>query len=180
MNSPTPSPAPEGPNPAPSSGDAPANDEESQIQHVGTATALILAGIPIDPDFGKRPYSQRITVVDADGRAWEVWSDGFFAQARRTRTEAERLAWVDDSNARITSSFFSIDRQAMAARIAYEINLIASSPLPRSGRRAIKAKLAVFAAVQLELFGQRDVDMAALRARLAAVGLEIKQLPYMH
>lgn len=141
--------------------------------------------------FGDRPelpigndFDQRVSIVGADGQLWEVWGeDSISMYASRARTPAEREAWIDDFNTRISTSYFSKDRQEMLREIGSEMhwtasNLASEVPMPRALRRSIKKKLLVLAAVQLTLTTTPSADMAALRTRLAAVGLVVQQPNY--
>lgn len=161
------------------------NGDLEQIELCGTARHLTNQGVAVGDFSGERPYEDRFTILGSDGQAWDVWgTDPFGMKARRPRTEAERVRWIDHQNARVTTSYFSKDRQVMLREIGFELYRIASElvtdrPMARAARRLLKKKLAVFASVQLALNSQ-IVDMPELRAHLASVGLVIPQIPYLH
>lgn len=152
-----------------------------EIELCGNAVCLINKGIPVEEFTGRVPFEQRTEVLGADGHMWQVWGLEFFTmRARRQRTPQERSDWIDRANSRLLDPNFSIDRAAMARRIAIELHCVAAAlapdkPQPRAQRRELKRKLTVLASVQWSLLAS-SVDLAQLRARLAEVGVVVTQV----
>lgn len=192
MNSPTPPPQAKGPNQAPAEQE-PWTDGRpfrrqlsdtggpDEFEITGTAAFLIRSGVNVGMSSSRRTYEERITVRGDDGQDWEVWGEEWFGmRARRPRTHAERVQWLDDFNSRISTEFFSKDRQVMCFHIAAEIaglaDLVAGDrPTTRAARRHLRKQLAAFSAVQMRLTARHKVDMAEMRAKLAAAGLVLEQ-----
>lgn len=151
----------------------------SFIEYTASASAIRGYGIPVAIPFGTHPASDALHVLGADGHDWKVWSaDGFFVNARRPRTEAEETEYIDRQNARLLSGFFSKDRQLMCAQIADHIQWLAETWIPpRDKRKArkVREKIAGLAWLQTQLLERGKVDMAAMRAKLAVLGVHVSQ-----
>lgn len=152
---------------------------DNELQHVATAPALKILGIDVGPDF-QATFEDRVMVRGADGHLWHTWAfDRVFLFARRQRTTAEMEAWIDANNSLVFVSFINKDRVVALRYIARAIEEIADSPMPRSGRRAIKQRLAALSEVSLELLYLPKLSMREVRERLAAVGVQVPQVSYL-
>lgn len=153
---------------------------ERELQHVGGRGALRQYGIPVPENFWGS-YAERVTVRGADGHQWEVWCwDVVWFHARRPMTPAEWSKRQDDIAALSSYGYINKPRVDALAFIAREIETIAISPLPRSGRRKVKQRLEVLAEVSTELLVLPKVSMAEIRTRLAGVGVIVPQPNYQH
>lgn len=158
---------------------------QHHIELCGTEGHLKKCGVDAIACLNDVEFGVRKTVTGDDGHQWEVWRhDELFVEARRPRTDVERVEWIDRMNARVSSGYFSRDRQAMVCEIAFELYEMAASvasekPMARSARRALKKKLVVIANVQMSLICP-EVDMQDLRAQLGKVGLVVRQTDYLN
>jgi hypothetical protein len=154
----------------------------SVLEHVATSGALRNRyGIPVPAGILPTDPSTAVQVVDSDGHAWSIWSrDNFFVHACRKRTPEELVAWIDSMNSRISTDYFSKDRQMMCYEISWALMRMALAmrpehPMTRAARRKLKKTVEAFADVQMELTVHPRVDMAEMRRRLADVGLVVTQ-----
>ena len=147
------------------------------ITMTATKAALRGAGIPVD----KQPCGDGYTVVGADGHDWHITAtDEIFWHAGRPRTEAERVAYIDILNSRFSYGWFSSDKQDVVCNIAVEMMAIAEQLAKRprrGGIRKMRKRLLALGAAQWQLTRKSNVNMASVRADLAAVGLEVPQRP---
>lgn len=159
--------------------------DQHHIELCGSMGHLKNCGLNIDAVPADRDSEVRVTVTGSDGHAWAVWgTDPFGMKASRPRTDAERVEWIDRMNARISSGYFSRDRQSMVCEIAFELYEMADAvasekPMARCARRALKKKLAVIARVQMSLIC-REIDMQDLRAQLGMVGMVVNQTAHFN
>lgn len=150
------------------------------IEHVGTWAALKNQGIPVD-----QVPPGPITVTGDDGHDWRVWSDdGFFVHAKRARTPEEQEEQVDRWNARVSTDFFSQDRQQMCTRIGCEIRILGDAlstgrPMKPRNRRQLRRRLHATSTALVMLTCWQELSMREMRERLAAVGIVVPQPDYM-
>ncbi len=159
--------------------------DEKHIELCGSAVHLKNCGVDAITCLNGVEFGVRKTVTGADGHEWQVWrGDDLFVKAQRQRTNAERVAWIDQMNSRIRCTYFSVDRQSMCCELALELLEITAAmnteePMSRRLRRNLKRKLSAMAVVQLSLVN-RHVDMQSLREHLGQVGVVIHQTPHFY
>jgi hypothetical protein len=157
-------------------------DDADYEQRTGNVAMWRKLRIQINTSFGYRRFSERVAMSDSTGAVWELWSsaDQFFIHGRRRRDQDERVRWIDTHNGRQFADFFSIDRQQLCYRIAMEIQGIAFGTIPRGQHKAKMEKLATLSIAQMQMLGQRQLDMAKVRERLRNVGMRVDQMGALH
>lgn len=159
--------------------------DRDNIQIHGSAAAITRQGVDIGIVFpGPRTLENGLKVLGADGHDWTVFGKEWYCLvAQRPRTEAEREAFIDRQNSRVSSGHFSLDRQSMCKQLAWELLAVGGElmgdKLPtRQTRRTMLKRIRAIARVQLALM-YRDADMHGLRQQLADVGIHIAQQAYL-
>lgn len=124
-----------------------------------------------------------VTFIGNDGHEWKIQGPFYSRTISRTRTEAEKVAWIDKNNSRFSYSHIAADRVDACTRITNEIMRIAfymtpEKVPPRSERRTLKKRLDGLAELQWRLLKSKVLDMAEVRSDAAKFGVTLAQRDY--
>lgn len=115
------------------------------------------------------------TVCGSDGHTWTVSrTDAFFWTAERPRTDAERVQFIDQMNARDLASHMDEGRLALCLETVRELGRLIAGPR-FDGRQQRMQGLA--ATLDYLMSTRTPVDMRMARAYLALDGLQVEPQP---